>query len=91
MAQLEAFTRGATVNGSLPEGLVTISDFGWIGTVAIEDIPKRRYHRQLDPQIAETLLRRVVLWPTELSAPPRELHAEAPAWNMGRSKEEVTL
>jgi superfamily II DNA or RNA helicase len=36
MATLEAITRGAAVQGILPEGLVTISDVRWIGTVAIE-------------------------------------------------------
>jgi superfamily II DNA or RNA helicase len=36
MATLEAITRGASVKGILPDGLVTISDVRWIGTVAIE-------------------------------------------------------
>src|SRR6266478_10072212 len=36
MATLEEITRGAAVKGILPEGLVTISDVRWIGTVAIE-------------------------------------------------------
>ena len=36
MATLEAITRGAAVKGILPDGLVTISDVRWIGTVAIE-------------------------------------------------------
>ena len=36
MAQLEELTRGAAVRGILPDGLVTISDVRWIGTVAIE-------------------------------------------------------
>src|SRR5271165_6277867 len=36
MATLESITRGAAVRGILPEGLVTISDVRWIGTVAIE-------------------------------------------------------
>src|SRR3984957_4747150 len=36
MATLEALTRGAAVKGILPDGLVTISDVRWIGTVAIE-------------------------------------------------------
>src|SRR5271167_1681154 len=36
MATLEDITRGAAVKGILPEGLVTISDVRWIGTVAIE-------------------------------------------------------
>ena len=36
MANLEQITRGAAVKGILPDGLVTISDVRWIGTVAIE-------------------------------------------------------
>ena len=36
MAQLEDITRGTSVQGILPEGLVTIVDVKWIGTVAIE-------------------------------------------------------
>ena len=36
MATLESITRGAAVRGILPDGLVTISDVRWIGTVAIE-------------------------------------------------------
>lgn len=36
MSQLEELTRGAAVRGILPDGLVTISDVRWIGTVAIE-------------------------------------------------------
>lgn len=36
MSQLEQLTRGAAVRGILPDGLVTISDVRWIGTVAIE-------------------------------------------------------
>ena len=36
MAQLEDITRGAAVNGILPEGLVTVLDVKWVGTVAIE-------------------------------------------------------
>src|SRR5579863_2201393 len=36
MATLEQITRGSAVKGILPEGLVTISDVRWIGTVAIE-------------------------------------------------------
>jgi len=36
MATLEQITRGTVVKGILPEGLVTISDVRWIGTVAIE-------------------------------------------------------
>src|SRR5437762_4264564 len=36
MATLEDITRGAAVKGILPDGLVTISDVRWIGTVAIE-------------------------------------------------------
>jgi superfamily II DNA or RNA helicase len=36
MATLEELTRGAAVRGILPDGLVTISDVRWIGTVAVE-------------------------------------------------------
>lgn len=36
MTPLEKITRGATVKGILTDGLVTISDVRWIGTVAIE-------------------------------------------------------
>lgn len=36
MAQLEHITRGASVKGILPEGLATVVDVKWIGTVAIE-------------------------------------------------------
>lgn len=36
MATLEQITRGASVKGILPDGIVTISDVRWIGTVAIE-------------------------------------------------------
>src|SRR3984957_18502061 len=36
MAKLEQITRGSTIRGILPDGLVTISDVRWIGTVAIE-------------------------------------------------------
>jgi superfamily II DNA or RNA helicase len=36
MAQLEQITRGASVRGILPDGLATIVDVKWIGTVAIE-------------------------------------------------------
>ena len=36
MATLESITRGAAVQGILPDSLVTISDVRWIGTVAIE-------------------------------------------------------
>lgn len=36
MSQLEELTRGAAVRGILPDGIVTISDVRWIGTVAIE-------------------------------------------------------
>ena len=36
MAQLEFITRGAAVRGILPDGIVTVSDVRWIGTVAIE-------------------------------------------------------
>ena len=36
MTTLEEITRGAAVKGILPDGLVTIIDVCWIGTVAIE-------------------------------------------------------
>jgi superfamily II DNA or RNA helicase len=36
MARLEELTRGATVKGILPDGLITVVDVKWIGTVAIE-------------------------------------------------------
>lgn len=36
MATLETITRGAAVKGILPDGLVTISDVRWIGTIAVE-------------------------------------------------------
>lgn len=36
MARLEELTRGAAVRGILPDGIVTISDVRWVGTVAIE-------------------------------------------------------
>src|SRR5438552_3382052 len=36
MTTLEEITRGTAVRGILPEGLVTIGDVRWIGTVAIE-------------------------------------------------------
>jgi superfamily II DNA or RNA helicase len=36
MARLEDLTRGAAVKGILPDGLVTIGDVRWIGTVAVE-------------------------------------------------------
>src|SRR6202522_960552 len=36
MAALEEITRGAAVKGILPDGLVTINDVRWIGTVAVE-------------------------------------------------------
>ncbi|MBN2560623.1 MAG: DUF3883 domain-containing protein [Phycisphaerae bacterium] len=36
MARLEDLTRGASVKGILPDGLVTVVDVKWIGTVAIE-------------------------------------------------------
>ncbi len=36
MAQLEEVTRGATIGGILPDGLVTVVDVKWVGTVAIE-------------------------------------------------------
>jgi superfamily II DNA or RNA helicase len=36
VATLEQITRGAAVKGILPDGIVTVSDVRWIGTVAIE-------------------------------------------------------
>jgi hypothetical protein len=36
MARLEEITRGSSVRGILPDGLVTVLDVKWIGTVAIE-------------------------------------------------------
>ena len=36
MAQLEEITRGATIGGILPDGLVTVVDVKWVGTIAIE-------------------------------------------------------
>ena len=36
MAALEEIARGSAVRGILPDGIVTISDVRWIGTVAIE-------------------------------------------------------
>lgn len=36
MSQLEHITRGSVVRGILPDGIVTVSDVRWIGTVAIE-------------------------------------------------------
>ena len=36
MATLEQITRGSAVKGIVPEGLVTILDVHWIGTVAVE-------------------------------------------------------
>jgi hypothetical protein len=36
MARLEAITRGSSVRGILPDGLVTVVDVNWIGTAAIE-------------------------------------------------------
>ncbi|SRR5579883_359883 len=36
MTRLEDVTRGSSVRGILPEGLVTVLDVKWIGTVAIE-------------------------------------------------------
>ncbi|MGB9623959.1 MAG: helicase-related protein [Phycisphaerae bacterium] len=36
MARLEDLTRGASVRGILPDGLVTVVDVKWIGTVAVE-------------------------------------------------------
>ena len=36
MAKLEDITRGAAIKGILPDGLVTVVDVKWIGSVAIE-------------------------------------------------------
>ncbi|MGD0917799.1 MAG: helicase-related protein [Thermodesulfobacteriota bacterium] len=36
MAKLEDITRGAAIKGVLPDGLVTVVDVKWIGSVAIE-------------------------------------------------------
>lgn len=36
MAQPELITRGASVKGILPDGLATVVEVKWIGTVAIE-------------------------------------------------------
>jgi superfamily II DNA or RNA helicase len=36
MARLEELTRGASVKGVLPDGLVSVVDTKWIGTVAVE-------------------------------------------------------
>jgi superfamily II DNA or RNA helicase len=36
MAKLEELTRGASVRGVLPDGLVSVVDTKWIGTVAVE-------------------------------------------------------
>jgi SNF2 family DNA or RNA helicase len=36
MTRLEEITRGASIQGILPEGLVTILDVKWLGTVAVE-------------------------------------------------------
>ena len=36
MARLEELTRGASVKGILPDGLVSVVDVKWIGVVAIE-------------------------------------------------------
>lgn len=36
MTRLEELTRGASVRGILPDGLVTVVDVKWIGTVAVE-------------------------------------------------------
>jgi superfamily II DNA or RNA helicase len=42
MAKLEDITRGSAVSGILPNGIVTVSDVRWIGTVAIEVTYKDR-------------------------------------------------
>jgi len=36
MARLEDITRGSSIRGISPDGVVTILDFKWLGTVAIE-------------------------------------------------------
>ena len=36
MARLEDLTKGTSVKGILPDGLVTVVDVKWIGTVAVE-------------------------------------------------------
>ena len=36
MAQLEDLTRGTSLKGVLPDGLVTVVDVKWTGTVAVE-------------------------------------------------------
>jgi len=36
MSRLEDLTRGASVKGVLPDGLVTVVDVKWIGTIAVE-------------------------------------------------------
>src|SRR5687767_7178673 len=36
MARLEELTRGAAVKGVLPDGVVSVVDVKWIGTVAVE-------------------------------------------------------
>jgi SNF2 family DNA or RNA helicase len=53
MARLEELTRGATVKGILPDGLVTVVDVKWIGTVAIELV-----YRDAGGQLGNELLYR---------------------------------
>ena len=36
MARLEDLTRGTSVKGILPDGLVTVVDVKWIGNAAVE-------------------------------------------------------
>jgi len=36
VAQLEELTRGSAIKGILPDGLITVVDVKWIGTVAVE-------------------------------------------------------
>ena len=36
MAKLEDLTKGTAVKGVLPDGLVSVVDVKWIGTVAVE-------------------------------------------------------
>ena len=40
MAKLEDLTRGASVKGIIPDGLVTIESIKWIGSAAVELIYK---------------------------------------------------
>ena len=40
MARLEDLTRGASVKGIIPNGLVTVENIKWIGSAAVELIYK---------------------------------------------------